>query len=133
MYAISIPNLVEIRKVNLNSLLISPGMTRMFHYVCMYVALCVILSMKKFIIQIYLVLTCNRALSRSYIILCIYIPLLTLCLMLDQKEEGSPSLARKVQVKRRRLKSQTMVKQSHSRTFLLQGKLNVSLLSGIIW
>ena len=27
MYAISIPNLVEIRKVNLNSLLISPGMT----------------------------------------------------------------------------------------------------------
>ena len=27
MYAISIQNLVEIRKVNLNSLLISPGMT----------------------------------------------------------------------------------------------------------
>ena len=40
MYAISIPNLVEIRKVNLNSLLISPGMTRMCHV--MYSIRCVV-------------------------------------------------------------------------------------------
>ena len=74
---------------------------------------------------------------RPYIMLCIHTILLTiharvLCYV-DQNEEGSPSLARKVQVKRRRLKSQTMVKQSHSRTFLLQGKLNVLLYSEIIW
>ena len=36
MYAISIPNLVEIRKVNLNSLLISPGMTQILCKVLCY-------------------------------------------------------------------------------------------------
>ena len=57
--------------------------------------------------QIYLVLTyMSKQFYTLYNMLCMYTITnhVCTCLILDQKEEGSPSLARKVQVKQRRLK-----------------------------